>query len=54
VQSLHLEVLGETSCPAALAYLDGGVLFVGSASGDSQVYINEEERPARIAYWMDG
>ena len=37
VHSLHLEVLGETSCASALAYLDSGVLFVGSASGDSQV-----------------
>eukprot|EP01135_Chromosphaera_perkinsii_P006121 Nk52_evm1s407 gene=Nk52_evmTU1s407 len=34
---LKLEELGETSIPSCLAYLDNGVVFVGSMFGDSQL-----------------
>jgi DNA damage-binding protein 1 len=37
VQGLKLEALGETSAAATLSYLDTGVVFVGSAWGDSQL-----------------
>lgn len=35
--SMKLEVLGETVSPSCLAYLDNGVVFVGSYLGDSQL-----------------
>ena len=34
---MKLEVLGECSTPHCLAYLDNGVVFVGSRLGDSQL-----------------
>ena len=34
---MKLEVLGECSTPHCLAYLDNGVVFVGSRMGDSQL-----------------
>ncbi|GLE04253.1 hypothetical protein PINS_up013164 [Pythium insidiosum] len=37
VSNLFLEVLGETSVASCLAYLDNGVVFVGSTFGDSQL-----------------
>lgn len=37
VARLRLELLGETSAPSCLAYLDNGVVFVGSVFGDSQL-----------------
>ncbi len=37
VVGLKLEALGRTSAPSTLTYLDNGVVFVGSCSGDSQV-----------------
>ena len=37
VQGLKLEPRGRTSAASALAYLDSGVLYVGSASADSQL-----------------
>ena len=37
VTGLKLEVLGECSTPHCLAYLDNGVVFVGSRLGDSQL-----------------
>ncbi|RQM27715.1 hypothetical protein B5M09_002429 [Aphanomyces astaci] len=37
VTGLSLDVLGETSIASTLSYLDNGVLFVGSAFGDSQL-----------------
>ena len=37
VPSMKLEVLGECSTPNCLAYLDNGVVFVGSRMGDSQL-----------------
>ena len=36
VVGLKLEALGRTSAPSTLTYLDNGVVFVGSCSGDSQ------------------
>jgi DNA damage-binding protein 1 len=35
--SMKLEVLGETASPSCMAYLDNGVVFVGSYLGDSQL-----------------
>eukprot|EP00271_Cylindrocystis_brebissonii_P010251 TRINITY_DN26392_c0_g1_i1.p1 TRINITY_DN26392_c0_g1~~TRINITY_DN26392_c0_g1_i1.p1 ORF type:complete len:1092 (+),score=241.19 TRINITY_DN26392_c0_g1_i1:211-3486(+) len=37
VLGLKLEKLGETSAASSLAYLDNGVVFVGSSFGDSQL-----------------
>ncbi|KAL5503313.1 hypothetical protein EMCRGX_G010241 [Ephydatia muelleri] len=37
VSSMKLEVLGECSGPSCVCYLDNGVVFVGSAHGDSQL-----------------
>ncbi|KDO31423.1 hypothetical protein SPRG_04038 [Saprolegnia parasitica CBS 223.65] len=37
VTGIALEVLGETSIASTLSYLDNGVVFVGSATGDSQL-----------------
>ncbi|KAI8583811.1 hypothetical protein K450DRAFT_220087 [Umbelopsis ramanniana AG] len=37
VKDIHLEKLGEISAPTSLSYLGDGVLFVGSAYGDSQL-----------------
>ena len=37
VSGMKLEVLGECSTPHCLAYLDNGVVFVGSRLGDSQL-----------------
>ncbi|CAO3672742.1 unnamed protein product [Umbelopsis vinacea] len=37
VNGLHLEKLGEISAPTSLSYLENGVVFVGSAYGDSQL-----------------
>lgn len=37
VLNLELETIGETSCPSTLSYIDGGVVFVGSSFGDSQL-----------------
>ena len=34
---MKLEMLGECSTPHCLAYLDNGVVFVGSRLGDSQL-----------------
>jgi len=37
VKDLKVELLGETSIPHCLTYLDNGVVFVGSTLGDSQI-----------------
>ena len=37
VTGMKLEVLGEVVSPSSLAYLDNGVVFVGSTFGDSQL-----------------
>eukprot|EP00111_Clytia_hemisphaerica_P011207 TCONS_00032834-protein len=37
VKDLKVELLGEISIPNCLSYLDNGVVFVGSALGDSQI-----------------
>ncbi|XP_065647466.1 DNA damage-binding protein 1 isoform X2 [Hydra vulgaris] len=37
VKDLKLELLGETSIPHCLTYLDNGVVFIGSCLGDSQI-----------------
>ncbi|KAJ2957322.1 hypothetical protein NQZ79_g6952 [Umbelopsis isabellina] len=43
VEALHLEKLGVISSPTSLSYLNNGMLFVGSAYGDSQlVQLNTE------------
>lgn len=43
VKDLKLELLGETSIAHCLTYLDNGVVFIGSALGDSQlVKLNTE------------
>ena len=44
VQTAHIEALGETSCASSISYLDNGVVFIGSAFGDSQlVKLNPEK-----------
>lgn len=37
VKTAHVEALGETSCASSISYLDNGVVFIGSAFGDSQL-----------------
>ena len=37
VSALKLEPLGRTPAASTLSYLDSGVVFVGSALGDSQL-----------------
>ena len=37
VKELNLELLGETTIPECIVYLDNGVVFVGSRMGDSQL-----------------
>lgn len=37
VTAMRVEVLGDCSPPSCLAYLDNGVVFVGSSKGDSQL-----------------
>lgn len=37
VKDLKVELLGEISIPHCVSYLDNGVVFVGSALGDSQI-----------------
>src|SRR5690606_25447860 len=37
VKNLKLEHLGEVTIPECLAYLDNGVVYVGSRLGDSQL-----------------
>lgn len=37
VKDLKVELLGETSVPECITYLDNGVLFIGSRHGDSQL-----------------
>ena len=55
VVGLKLEVLGRTSAPSTLTYLDNGVVFVGSCSGDSQARRAAALFPAQrvpvLAWW---
>lgn len=50
VQGLKLEPLGQTSSPSALAYLDSGVLYVGSSTGDSQLVRLHSQADASGSY----
>lgn len=50
VQTAHIEALGETSCASSISYLDNGVVFVGSAFGDSQLIKLNPEKDAQGAY----
>ncbi|TYZ63198.1 hypothetical protein PybrP1_012947 [[Pythium] brassicae (nom. inval.)] len=50
VVGVHLEALGETSTASCLAYLDNGVVFVGSAFGDSQLIKLKPERDEHGSY----
>ena len=49
VQGLKLEALGTTSVASALAYLDNGVVYVGSSSGDSQLVRLHENKDSQGA-----
>lgn len=50
VQTAHIEALGETSCASSISYLDNGVVFVGSAFGDSQLIKLNPEKDAQGTY----
>ena len=50
VVGLKLENLGRTSAPSTLTYLDNGVVFVGSCSGDSQARRASQRLPAEYAW----
>lgn len=50
VTGVHLEVLGETSIASCISYLDNGVVFVGSAFGDSQLIKLNPERDEQGTY----
>uniref|UniRef100_A0A6B2KWM6 DNA damage-binding protein 1 n=1 Tax=Arcella intermedia TaxID=1963864 RepID=A0A6B2KWM6_9EUKA len=46
VTKLQLEYLGVTSIPSTIDYLDNGLVFVGSTTGDSQlIRLTEEKTP---------
>ncbi|EGC39114.1 hypothetical protein DICPUDRAFT_86223 [Dictyostelium purpureum] len=51
VTELKFETLGRTSIPSSISYLDSGVVFIGSSSGDSQlIRLNTEKDPATDSY----
>ncbi|KAM7541006.1 hypothetical protein Aperf_G00000026853 [Anoplocephala perfoliata] len=52
VTNIRIEPLGETSIPESIAYLDKGVVFVGSFFGDSQlIHLRSEIDPERKCYF---
>lgn len=50
VETAHIEALGETSCASSISYLDNGVVFIGSAFGDSQLIKLNPERDTQGTY----
>jgi len=50
VKDLKVELLGETSVAHCLTYLDNGVVFVGSAFGDSQIIKLNTEKDENGSY----
>lgn len=55
VTGLKLELLGETSIPSTISYLDNGYVYVGSSFGDSQVYklfIPDFSFPPKQLSWL--
>lgn len=50
VQTAHIEALGQTSCASSISYLDNGVVFIGSAFGDSQLIKLNPEKDAQGTY----
>ncbi|KAF2077319.1 hypothetical protein CYY_001385 [Polysphondylium violaceum] len=51
VSDLKWEMLGRTSIPSCISYLDSGVVYVGSTSGDSQlIKLNTEKDPQSNSY----
>jgi len=42
--SMSIELLGETSIASGICYLDGGIVFIGSIYGDSQLVLLLAER----------
>lgn len=49
---MKLEVLGECSTPHCLAYLDNGVVFVGSRLGDSQLVKANKNIDCSLTFFM--
>ena len=49
--SLHMEALGHIPQPTTLAYLDNGVVFAGSAMGDSQL-LRQAPGPGSVVSWV--
>ncbi|KAL2494428.1 DNA damage-binding protein 1a [Forsythia ovata] len=52
VTGLKIELLGETSIASTISYLDNGVVFVGSSSGDSQL-IKLNLQPDAKGYYVE-
>ncbi|KHN84948.1 DNA damage-binding protein 1 [Toxocara canis] len=50
VKDLKVELLGETSIPECVVYLDNGVVFIGSRFGDSQLVRLRMEPSANGSY----
>uniref|UniRef100_A0A3Q0KTB3 DNA damage-binding protein 1 n=1 Tax=Schistosoma mansoni TaxID=6183 RepID=A0A3Q0KTB3_SCHMA len=51
IGSIRIELLGETATPESIAYLDNGVVFIGSTLGDSQlIRLNPDPDPERNSY----
>jgi len=50
ITDLKLELLGETSIPSTISYLDNGVLFAGSTYGDSQLIKLNSEKDEHGSY----
>ncbi|KAF5400819.1 DNA damage binding protein 1 [Paragonimus heterotremus] len=51
IGSIRIELLGETTTPESIAYLDNGVVFIGSTLGDSQlIRLSPDPDPERNSY----
>ncbi|CAH8550615.1 unnamed protein product [Dicrocoelium dendriticum] len=51
IASIRIELLGETTIPESISYLDNGVVFIGSTLGDSQlIRLNPDPDPERNSY----
>ncbi|KAF0696243.1 hypothetical protein As57867_012953, partial [Aphanomyces stellatus] len=53
VTGISLDVLGETSIASTISYLDNGVVFVGSAYGDSQLIKLHPTRDATTGSYLE-
>ena len=50
VKDLKLELLGETTIPETMTYLDNGYVYIGSRLGDSQLVRLNSEQDSQGSY----